>query len=270
MSQGYLFIALGKRYIEECFLLSNTIRKTGDNRPISLLVYEEDIDFANKFNTFDQYVKFNPQDNLWKECATGFEKFCLYPRLYFPDYLIYDETIIVDSDVLCQYNPEHVWEHMTNQNLPVRMLGRKNDPNWHWGHINKVSQAYGKHVPHVHGGFFYIRKDAFTNDFFNYTKEVFYKYDEFNCLRAFRGGRVDEIIFAICHANFNLMPLEFDEYPVMTFNYEPNEEIPSKKQTEGGQNIQLNNFIPFVHMFDKMEGQNFRILYEKIMRNNYD
>lgn len=52
MSQGYLFIALGKRYIEECFLLSNTIRKTGDNRPISLLVYEEDIDFANNFIPF--------------------------------------------------------------------------------------------------------------------------------------------------------------------------------------------------------------------------
>lgn len=52
--------------------------------------------------------------------------------------------------------------------------------------------------------------------------------------------------------------------------YEPNEAIPSKKQTEAGQNVLLNNFIPFVHMFDKMEGQNFRILYEKIMRNNYD
>jgi len=62
-----------------------------------------------------------------------------------------------------------------------------------------------------------------------------------------------------------MFPVEFDEYPVMTFNYEPTVEIPSKLQTESGQNIEMSNYIPFIHMFDKMEGNNFMNLYNKII-----
>jgi hypothetical protein len=94
---------------------------------------------------------------------------------------------------------------------------------------------------------------------------VFYRYDEYKCRRAFRGGRVDEIIFAIAHSYFNMDPVPFDEVPAMTFNYTPDMVIPSKLQTEGGQNIDLYDYIPFVHMFDKMDGDNFKSLYSKIM-----
>ena len=267
MSQGYFFIALGQRYIQECSLLAKTIRKQGDDRPISLLVFENDIQFAKQYDLFDQFVVFDVAviDDIWKDCSTGFEKYCLYPRLNFDEYIPYDETIIVDSDVLCQFNPDHVWSYMSKRHESVGMLGRRSDSNWHWGQINKVSAAYGKHVPHVHGGFFYLRKGPFLKEFFDYAKDVFWNYDRYNCQRAFRGGRVDEIIFAITHAYFNMFPVEFDEYPVMTFNYEPTVEIPSKLQTESGQNIEMSNYIPFIHMFDKMEGNNFMNLYNKII-----
>ena len=46
INQGYFLIALGKRYIDECLLLAETIRKVGDNRPISLLVHPEDVEYA--------------------------------------------------------------------------------------------------------------------------------------------------------------------------------------------------------------------------------
>lgn len=265
MTQGYLFIALGKRYIDECYLLSETIGKNGDKRPISLLIHPEDEEYAKSKFMFDKFIFFNPNDSLWKDCNTSFEKYCLYPRLYLNEYVPYDETIIVDSDVLCQYNTESLWQYLSNQQLTVRMLGRQNDSNWHWGSIGEVSKAYGKHVPHVHGGFFYLRKDPFLQKFFDYSKEVFYKYDEYKCKRAFRGGKVDEVIFAITHSNFDIKPIEFDGFPVMSFNYTPNIEIPSKLQTEGGQNVQMEDFIPFVHMFDKMGGNNFDSLYKKIM-----
>jgi len=267
MNQGYFFIALGKYYIDECVLLVNTIRKNGDIRPVSLLIHAEDEQYAWSKNIFDQMVYFEPNDELWKDCTTGFEKYCLYPRVNFEKYLPYKENIIVDSDVLCQYNPNKIWNYLSDQDKSVVMLGRKNDPNWHWGTINEVSVAYGKHVPHVHGGFFYLRKDNFVNTFFEYCREVFYRYDEYKCKRAFRGGRVDEIIFAIAHSHFNMNPLEFDQYPVMTFNYTPHIQIPSKLQTEGGQNKELMDYISFVHMFDKMTGVNFQSLYKKIMEN---
>lgn len=266
INQGYFLIALGKRYIDECYMLAETIGKHGDKRPVSLLIHPEDEEYARSRYMFDKLVHFKPDDDLWKECNTGFEKFCLYPRINFEKYLPYEENIIVDSDVLCQYNPDHVWDYMSKQPFPIRMLGRLDDPNWHWGSIGEVSKAYGKHVPHVHGGFFYLRKNIFLKQFFTYCRVVFYRYDEYKCKRAFRGGRVDEIIFAIAHSYFSINPVPFDEYSVMTFNYGLDIDIPSKLQTEGGQNIEMNNYPPFVHMFDKMEGLYFNALYDKIMR----
>jgi hypothetical protein len=268
MTQGYFYIALGKQYIDECVLLVNTIRKQGDNRPVSLLIWADDQKYAEEKNLFDKFVHFEPSGALWRECNTGFEKFCLYPRLHLDDYLVYDENIITDSDVLCQYSTEKVWEYMSNQPMPIRMLGRKKDSNWHWGHIDDVAKRFGRHIPHTHGGFFYLRKqngNETLGKFFSLAKLFFYAYDDYGCIRGFRGGKVDEIIFALTHSFLNVMPLEFDEYPVMSFNYTPDIQIPSKLQTEGNQNILMNDYIPFIHMFDKMEGTNFKVLYNKIM-----
>jgi hypothetical protein len=265
MSQGYFFIALGKKYIDECFLLAETLGKQGDKRPISLLIHEEDVEYADSKYMFDKLIFFKPNDKLYSDCNTTFEKFCLYPRIKFDEYLPYEENIILDSDVLCQYNTENVWNYLTNQQIPIKMLGRIKDPKWHWGTINEVSQAYGKNVPHVHGGFFYLRKDTFLKVFFDYCKIVFYRYDEYKCKRFFRGGKVDEIIFAIAHSHFNLNPISFDEFPIMTFNYGTQVKIPSKLQTEGNQNIEMQDYIPFVHMFDKMGSNTYDSLYNKIM-----
>lgn len=265
MSQGYFLIAIGKQYIDECVFLANTIRKQGDNRPISLLINSEDEEYARALNLFDKYVYFNPSGAIWKECTTGFEKYCLFPRIHFDDYLIYDETIIVDSDVLCQSSTEKLWKDLSSQQMPIVMMGRHRDSNWHWGQIDNVSKRFGKNVPHVHGGFFYLRKGLNLGKFFSVAKLMFYSYDDFGCLRAFRGGRVDEIIFALTHAFLSILPYEFDKFSAMTFNYTPDIQIPSKLQTADNQNVELEDYIPFVHMFDKMDGFNFKSLYKKII-----
>jgi len=267
VTQGYFLIALGKKYIDECFLLGQTIRKQGDNRPIRLWIHPEDHVYADSKRMFDGYVYFEPDADcdIWKKCVTPGEKYCIWPRLHFDRCLPYDETIIVDSDVLCQYSADSLWKTLSKQSMTIRMSGRYDDDKCHLGGINEVSAAFGKHVPHVHGGFLYIRKGDFSTDFFNFCRETFHKYDEYKCKRMFRGGITDEIIFAIAHSNFDMLPLEFDDLPTMTFNYSPDIQIPSKLQTEGNQNIELSDYIPFVHMFDKMEGIKFQSLYHKII-----
>ena len=266
MTQGYFLIAIGKYYIDECYQLAQTIRKQGDTRPISLLVNPDDIEYARSKDMFDQFVEFAPNDTLWNSCNTSFEKYCLYPRVMLNEYLPYDENITVDSDMICQYSPEKVWSYFASKTSPIGMLGRKNDPNWHWGYIGEVSKAFGQHVPHVHGGFFYTKKCYDLDRFFAYCRFVFYEYDRYGCRRMFRGGKVDEIIFAIAHSFFKMYPTEFDQFPVMTFNYSPDIEVPSKLQTENQQNIMMDDYIPFVHMFDKMEGANYKALYDKVMK----
>ena len=81
----------------------------------------------------------------------------------------------------------------------------------------------------------------------------------------FRGGKVDEIIFAIAHSNFNIWPIEFGEYPIITFNYSADIKLPSNLQTENGDLRYMNDYIPFIHMFEKMHGYNFKSLYSQIM-----
>lgn len=264
MSQGYFFVALGVKYITECLLLSTTIRKMGDRRPISLLVNPEDVEYARSLGMFDQLIEFKPDDQIWRDSETGFEKFCLYPRIMFHTYLPYEHNIIVDSDVICIGNTEGMWKYMTERQSPIAMLGRENDPNWHWGSINEVIEKYGKHVPHTHGGFFYLRKDPLLDKFFQYCHKVFYRYDDFGCKRAFRGGKVDEIIFAIAHSFFNMNPINFDE-GFMAFNYTPDYPVPSHIQNEGGKIVYAPNPIVFVHMFDKMEGANYQLLLRRIL-----
>ena len=275
MREGYFLIALGKYYIDECTLLARTIRKTGDQRPIGLLINPEDREYAWNKNIFSwpEIVDFEPHGEIWNDCSTGFEKFCLYPRIHLEQYIptTFDATIVVDSDVICQWNPAALWAHLNEYALPIRMLGRAIDLNWHWGHIQEVSAVYSKAnhkntlIPHVHGGFFYFKHDGFTDDFFRAARSMFWKYDEYKCRRAFRGGRVDEILFGLVHSHFNIVPIEFDRLAAMAFNYTPEISIPSKLQTEGGQNVELDEYIPFVHMFDKMNGRNYKALYEKAM-----
>lgn len=259
--KGYFFIALGKYYIDECLLLHNTIRKQGDLKPISLLIKKEDEYYASEKNCFDKLIFFNPSGEIWDNCSTQFEKYCLYPRINLDKLLPYEENIIVDSDVLCQYNADEIWDFCKNKSIV--MTGIKNDPGWHWGTVREVSDAYGKHVPHVHGGFFYLKNNQFVKAFFEHCRCVFWKYDDYKCKRWFRGGKVDEIIFAISHSNFNINPINFDEFPIITFNYSKEKKIPSKFQTTMG--VEMQNYIPFIHMFEKMNGENFKEIYNKIM-----
>jgi hypothetical protein len=70
----------------------------------------------------------------------------------------------------------------------------------------------------------------------------------------------DEIVFALAHSQLNIDPIEFDDIPIMTFNYTPNVELPSKLQTRNGK--QLSDYIPFVHMYDR---SHMKTLYDKII-----
>lgn len=267
-SEGYFFLALGEKYINECYNLALTIKKQNDIRPISLLIHERDLKYCKEKQIFDSFVFFEPDENceIWKLCNNYFEKYCLYPRLHLNKYIPYDISITVDSDVLCQYSPEYIWKELSTKDFPVQMVGKKYDINWHFGTINEVIESYGKHIPHVHGGFFYIRKnEQKTKDFFDYCKSLVFIYDKLKCKRLYANGMVDEILFGISHANFNIFPIEFEEFSIMTFNYTPEITIPSCLQTEGNKRVILKFPIPFVHMFDKIDGSNYKHLLKKIM-----
>lgn len=263
--EGYFFIALGRKYIDECYNLSLTIRKHNDNRPISLLIHEEDQEYAKSKVLFDKLIFFEPNDKLFEDCNTSFEKYCLYPRINFDKYVPYQKTIITDSDMLCIHNMQQVWDIFNRSEQSVQMIGINIDLDWHWGLLREVIATYGSHIPHTHGGIFYINKNNKLNDFFNYCREVFYKYDEYGCKKFFRGGKVDEIIFAIAFSHFGYQPIEFTDHSIMTFNLPGEVILPTKLQTVNSINKIMNHNFSLVHMFEKMEGLNYKKLFKRIL-----
>jgi hypothetical protein len=257
--EGYILLGLGEKYVKECEYFVKTLRKQGDFRPVSIVVLDKK--HVSSSDVFDKIILFEIFDkDLWNECKTSFEKYCLYPRLFLNRYSQYEKNITVDSDMLCQCSTDKVWNFLDGRKLA--QLGLKIDESWHWGYIKEVSYAFGKTVSHVHGGFFYfIKDDSFVNDYFDYAKKVFYKYDEYSCRSMYTGGKTDEILFAIAHAHFNIDPIEFDEFPIMTFNVE---NIPSSIQTTTGKDF--HTLIPFIHCFGYKPGTDeFMEKYQKIL-----
>lgn len=271
MSQGYLLIGLGQRYIIENYYLSSTIRKQGDTRPISILVNQEDYEYAKSANIFDDIIVYSPneEDDLYKDCVNDFEKKCVYLRINLDKFCLYDETINLDSDVLCQCPIDKLWEYLNQNKFSIANLGNKvADPNWHWGYSNVISQILGKPIPSMHCGFSYIRKDDFSEKFFQLVREIFLQYDSYGCKRFFRGGRTEEAIYSIAYAKLDILPIGYTEFPVMTFNYSGDQEIPSNKQIlldENNRSVEMEDTIPFIHMFEKMDGHNYKEIYKKIM-----
>lgn len=265
MTQGYTFVAIGERHIQECRNLCITIRKQGDNRPFSIITHSKDIEFTKSLNIFSDIIPLRTEGPLWDDCTSDFERYCVYPRITINDYLIYDETITTDTDMLCQYPTEHVWSFCTNRTVPIATTGKPYDPTWHWNTIADVWKACDRHVPHVNGGFKYIRRGAFANNYFATAQHVFLKYDDYGCKRWFRQSRTEEVIFAIAHAFSGIMPVDFREYPIQTFEYFPGLVIPSKMQFEGNSPYELNGYPPFVHMPDKINGDNYKWLFKTIM-----
>lgn len=265
MTQGYFFLGLGKYYIDESINLLKTIKKFDNKRLFGIMVNQEDYQYVKELNLFNSIVINDYSHALYQTTKTSFEKYCLIPRITFNEYLPFEETIILDSDILCISNPDNMWEYFSSNSQDFNMTGFEWDENWHWDTIKNISEIIGKSVPHTHGGVFYIRNKEKLKDYFNLCHEVYHKYDEYGLLQNFRGGRVDEPIFAVAMAISNMLPLDFIEYPIITFNLPGNTIFPTKLQTVNDLNIECKEFIPFVHMFEKSIGNNYKQILNKIV-----
>ena len=266
MSKGYLLIGLGKPFIDECTYLVSTLRKQKDTLPVTIIVLPEERDYAMSSKLFDSYIELDVSDPLYAKCVTDFERYCLYPKLILYKNLPYTETIFLDCDILCQRNPAEVWEYFKAENKPLVFLGKYHSPfNYHRSLRNMIIK-YGKHIPYVHTGIFYITEDSFLNDFFEYCKYAFDNYENFGCVNYGKRGKNDEPLFAIAHSHFNMKPIEFDKYGILTFNTrDSNLNLPTKVIYQDGNNTEKSDYIPFIHVRRESHQINPKIFYERLM-----
>jgi hypothetical protein len=269
-TESYLLLALGRSYIDDCLDLFQTLRHFGDTRPINVVVLTKDEEYARSKKIFENIIIFEPeQHTLYPKCFTNFEKFCLLPRLELYNFLITDYTIVVDTDVLCSYHTTDVWNFCKNKNQDLIMLGSINNPQWHWGHWGNVCSKINIKAQETHGGFFFLKKTDQLQKIFLDATYCFLNYDKLGMLRLYQNGAVDEPCFSYAFSKNDLIPIEFGEFPIMTFNLGYLSEIPTKDMTEQFQAKvfpESFSYIPFIHMFEKNKGMNFKLLKQKILQ----
>jgi hypothetical protein len=153
------------------------------------------------------------------------------------------------------------------------MLGSINNPLWHWGHWGRICNSINIKPQETHGGFFFLKKtDRLPKIFFD-AKECFLNYDKLGMLRLYQNGTVDEPCFSYAFSKNDLVPIEFGEFPIMTFNLNYLSKIPTRNMTEQVQSKIFPdsfNYIPFIHMFEKNHSINFIKLKNKILQLDTD
>ena len=270
--EGYLFLAFGESYIQDACDVIETLRANKDFRSTDIVVLPEHYELAHKKFKFNNIITFDPkQDKLYNNCTTSFEKNCLLPRLRFSQFIKYQYTMVLDTDVLCCYNTDNVWNFFKKQNQGVTMIGSKHNPFWHWGCWEKICESLQIKCYETHGGLFFFNKNFLDQikETLKWAEHSFLNFDKFGFKRFYQGGAVDEPCFAYAFNLTNQVPVNFNEFSIMTFNLNSNDEIPTQMMTEQFQYCKMSEYIPYIHMFEKNQGSNFRTLYNKILENDH-
>jgi hypothetical protein len=270
MNRGYLFLCFGKYYVDEASNLVRTLRKFGDEYPVSILCNSEDVHYANSTKLFDKVIVFDFDNEFSKMDKTPFEKYGGTPKILMMEYSPYDETIYTDTDMLVQSNTKSVWDEMALFNQPYVLTGLPADGNDPL--IASLSKKLNKNITDmnfVHSGIVYYNKTHKDFNLFLETLKYFWKnYDEYNLsIRDFRGGKADEhaIFAAITKLNYEV--INPTKVAIITHNYHGNIELPSNIVTGGDMHnilAKLNSPIPFIHMF-KHYREHYDILYNRLI-----
>jgi len=270
MNRGYLFLCFGKYYVDEASNLVRTLRKFGDEYPVSILCSLEDVDYANSTKLFDKVIIFDFDNELSKMDKTPFEKYGGTPKILMMEYSPYDETMYSDTDMLVQSNTKNVWDSMSSFDQPYVVTGSPADTNDEL--IVSLSKKLNKDITKmnfIHSGIVYFNKNHKEFNIFSETLKYFWKnYNEYNLsIRKYKDGKADEhtILAAISYLNYEV--INPTKVAIITHNYHSDIELPSNIVTGGNMyNIltQLDSPIPFIHMF-KNHRKHYDILYNRLI-----
>lgn len=269
--QSYLFLCFGQKYINDVIDFIDTARHFNDIRPINIVVNPGDEYYAKKIGVFNNVLIFDvSKDELYPLCKTNFEKFCLLPRLRLYTFLQTKYTLVLDTDILCSYNTDKIWEVLINNKQPLTMLGSTNNEVWHWGNWKNICNSLNIKPYETHGGLFFIDNTDIDilSKIWNHAIYAFKNFDSLGFMRLYQGGAVDEPCFAYAFNKSNIKPINFSDAPIMTFNLNAlSTQVPTKLMTEKQQSCVMNDYIRFIHMFEKNESFNFKLLKQKILQS---
>ena len=112
---------------------------------------------------------------------------------------------------------------LTSFDTPFLCLGNENEKGWHWNNIDIIQKNLKLSIQAIHGGILYFDKNNKNiSKFYKDCKFALDNYDKLGFLRNFRNGMTDEIIFSWAMAKNNLKAINYEEFPIISFNINAN------------------------------------------------
>jgi len=160
MSRGYLVMAQGD-YLNMAIALAKSIKKTQSTvNNISIIV---DCD-VSEHSAVDHFIEL-PTD------MSGDEKWKIHNRCQFYDLSPYDETVILDADMLFLSDVSSWWDMMSKYDMLItsRVKTYRDD----WVNVNPYRKAFvANNMPNVYSAFTYFKKTQQNKTFFNLLKSI--------------------------------------------------------------------------------------------------
>lgn len=210
-TEAYVMIAYGDKYVLEAVNLVKSIKKFDNTRHFVL------VSNIASHELFDKVV--NVEHEFVNE-ANNHNKFCVLARIMAPKYIEYDRFVMIDTDILCMNHPEYMWNTFKSNDNCFNCICGRDGSAWHWGHIDRINQQNNLSMLPMHGGIIYFNKTS--EKFAKYYEDLLYglsHYDQLGFKRQFRNqAMTDEVIISYANAKNEIIPFDFANYPIVSFN----------------------------------------------------
>lgn len=159
MTRGYLVMAQGD-YLSQAEALAKSIQCT-QSGPNKISVITDGTPDSTLFDHIIKLTKDLSGDSAWK----------IHNRVQFYELSPYDETVILDADMLFLTDISHWWTHMNSYELLLtnRVVNFRGDT---------VQQSpyrrtfIGNKLPNIYSAFAYFKKTSLAKEFFKLTEHI--------------------------------------------------------------------------------------------------
>jgi len=163
-TRGFLIYAEGKEYVKQAYLCAMSIKASGNKYPVSIVTNDK---ILKKYETvFDKVIEvpwYAASDSRFK----SEHRWKLYHATP------YDQTIVLDSDVLVLDDQDSFWKFLDNYDLyfPCRVFNYRNT------RVDEATDPYRKafrdnNLPNFYNAVHYFRKSELAQEFYKWAELV--------------------------------------------------------------------------------------------------
>ena len=165
MSQGYLVMAQGN-YAKQAEYLAASIRATQSKVSGISVITDQPVDHA----LFDHVIALPEHD-----MAVGAD-WKIHNRAQFLDLTPYNETVILDADMLFLTDVSHWWNNFTHYDL--LLTNRVQTYRGNWVEQSPYRKTFvDNQLPNVYSAFVYFKRNERAREFFDLVKSIITNWD---------------------------------------------------------------------------------------------